>query len=314
MPHITFIHGIANKPPADELLEIWRRALAQDDGINLSTRGITSSMVYWADVLYANPAQEEASHESVGNEAIVEAGDEDLNWRSQLVGVEKDLVDRLARTLNFDAKSPGDDHFAPEASDEPGFERIPLPWFIKRRLMKVLLRDVHHYLFNEEHSPRQGVSYRVRDEIRDRLTTTLRRDSEANAGKGAHVLVSHSMGTIISYDCLKRVSNCPQIDALMTIGSPLGIDEIQDQLKPEWTRQDGYPGSKVRTRWANVYDRLDPVALDAELDNDFMQAGVQVIQDQRVTNPGNWRHSIHKYLSQDALRRILAQQLGIDWP
>ena len=28
MPHVTFIHGIANKPPADDLLRIWREALA----------------------------------------------------------------------------------------------------------------------------------------------------------------------------------------------------------------------------------------------------------------------------------------------
>jgi pimeloyl-ACP methyl ester carboxylesterase len=304
---------MANKPPADDLLEIWRRALAEDGGINLATRGITSSMVYWADVLYASPAREEDSHESVGNETIVEAGDEDLDWRSELGGNEKDFVDRLAETLNFDARSPGGDDFEPQASEGTGFERIPLPWFIKRRLMKILLRDVHHYLFNAEHSPRQGVSYRVRDEIRDRLITALRQDSEANAGKGAHLLVSHSMGTVIAYDCLKRVPDCPQIDAFMTIGSPLGIDEVQDQLKPEWTRQDGYPGGKVRAGWANVYDRLDPVAYDAGLDNDFMQGGEQVVQDQRVANQGKWRHSIHKYLSQDPLRRILAQQLGVDW-
>jgi hypothetical protein len=313
MPHITFIHGIANKPPADELLEIWRRALAQDDGINLSTKGITSSMVYWADVLYASPAQDEESHESVGNEAIVEVGDEDLHWRSELDGTEKGFVDRFAATLNFDADSPGDDNFEPEANDEPGFERIPLPWFIKRRLMKALLRDVHHYLFNEEHSPRPGANYHVQDEIRDRLLKALRRDSEANAGNGPHVLVSHSMGTVIAYDCLKRMPDCPRVDALMTIGSPLGIDEVQDQLKPEWTREDGYPSGKVGKGWANVYDRLDPVAFDAGLDNDFMQGGDQVVQDQRVTNKGKWRHSIHKYLSQDSLRTILAQQLEIDW-
>lgn len=313
MPHITCIHGMANKPPADELFEIWRRALAQDGGINLATRGITASMVYWADVMYASPAQEEDSHESVGNEAIVEEGDEDLHWRSDLDGVEKDFVDRFAATLNFDADSPGDDNFEPEANDEPGFERIPLPWCIKRRLMKALLRDVHHYLFNTEHSPRPGANYKVQDEIRDRLLKALQRDSEANAGKGPHVLVSHSMGTVIAYDCLKRLPNCPPIDALMTIGSPLGIDEVQDQLKPEWTRKEGYPSSKVGSGWANVYDRLDPVAFDAGLDSDFMQEDNQVVRDQRVTNKGKWRHSIHKYLSQDRLRRILAQQLRIDW-
>lgn len=313
MPHVTFIHGIANKPPADELIEIWRRALAQDDGINLAARGITSTMVYWADVLYANPAKEEDSHESVGDEAIVEVGDEDLNWRAELDGAEKDFVDRFAATLNFDADSPGDDNFEPEVNDDPGFERIPLPWFIKRRLMKVLLRDVHHYLFNAKYNPRPGVTYRVQDEIRDRLLQTLQRDSEANAGKGPHVLVSHSMGTVIAYDCLKRLPHCPPIDALMTIGSPLGIDEVQDQLKPEWTRKDGYPSNKVNSGWVNVYDRLDPVAFDAGLDNDFKQDGNEVVRDKRVTNTGKWRHSIHKYLSQERLRRKLAKKLEINW-
>ena len=43
MPHVTFIHGIANKPPADQLIEIWRRSLSQNDGINLGTKGIKVS-------------------------------------------------------------------------------------------------------------------------------------------------------------------------------------------------------------------------------------------------------------------------------
>lgn len=28
MPHVAFIHGIANKPPSADLLRIWREALA----------------------------------------------------------------------------------------------------------------------------------------------------------------------------------------------------------------------------------------------------------------------------------------------
>jgi hypothetical protein len=313
MPHVTFIHGIANKPPTDELLEIWRRALGDDGGINLSTKGITSTMIYWADVLYPNPAEEEDAHESVGNEAIVEPEDEDLDWRSELTGDEKTLVDNLANKLNFDAPSPKGDDFEPESTDEPGFERIPLPWFIKRRLMKALLRDAHHYLFNVEHSPRPGKTYRVQDEIRNRLIEGLKRDSEANAGKGPHVLVSHSMGTVISYDCLQRVPDCPKVDAFMTIGSPLGIDEVQDKLQPGWTRENGFPTMKVKGLWANVYDRLDPVALDARLANDFRRNGQELVLDQRQRNGGKWRHSIDKYLRQAELRTLLAQQLGVQW-
>ena len=45
MAHITFIHGIANKPAPDPLLKLWRRGLAQGRGLDLGTEGITSSMV-----------------------------------------------------------------------------------------------------------------------------------------------------------------------------------------------------------------------------------------------------------------------------
>ena len=314
MAHVTFIHGIANKPPADELIEIWRRALAQDDGINLPTNGITSSMVYWADVLYAAPAEESQSHESVGGETVAEATDDHMEWRSGLGGEEKAFVERVSKRLNFDAVSPGDDTFQPEPNDEPGFERIPLPWAIKRRLMKALLRDVHHYLFNVEHSPRPGQRYRVQDEIRSRLITTLREDAKANAGNGPHVLMSHSMGTVIAYDCLKRVLDCPKVDAFMTIGSPLGIDEVQDKLKPEWTRENGYPDNSVAGTWANVFDRLDPVAFDTKLANDFKRGGHKRVMDQSQRNGGKWRHSIDKYLGKNELRSILAQQLEVTWP
>ena len=35
MPHVTFIHGIANKPEPDALLRIWRDSLGRDEGVDL---------------------------------------------------------------------------------------------------------------------------------------------------------------------------------------------------------------------------------------------------------------------------------------
>ena len=56
MPHVTFIHGIANKPPADDLLSIWCRTLAEAaEPMSLSDIGVTSSLVYWADLMYESP-------------------------------------------------------------------------------------------------------------------------------------------------------------------------------------------------------------------------------------------------------------------
>ena len=87
-----------------------------------------------------------------------------------------------------------------------------------------------------------------------------------------HIVVSHSMGTVIAYDCLKRVADCAGVDGLITLGSPLGLDEIQDKLQPGWSADDGFPHEKVGAEWINVYDRLDPVCgFDPELANDFQK-------------------------------------------
>jgi hypothetical protein len=317
MAHVTFIHGISNKPPANELLKIWLGTLAADqlgnnDAIDLSALGITSSMVYWADVLYAESLQDRAL-ESAGdleNNAAVaqrQAEDVDMSWRGQISGEEKAVVDALAAKLSFDSLV-NDDFKPPHAEADKQLERIPLPWFVKRRLMKQFLRDVHHYLFNSQFSPRPGSEYMVQDEIRSRMIKAL---NEGAQQPGPHIVVGHSMGTVIAYDCLKRVAGCPKIDGLMTIGSPLGIDEVQDKLKPEWTREDGFPGHTLGGSWVNVYDKLDPVTgFDGDIDNDFKRGGKEVVEVINEQNWGEWRHDVTKYFSGPRLRKALLELLG----
>ena len=313
MPHITFIHGISNKPAESQLKKIWLEALAadalgNDDGIDLGTAGVTTSMIYWADVLYDKP--EEILHESVSNLEHVEdvaqkTGDPDMSWRDHIGGEEKRLVDELSRKWSFDMLV--DDDFVP-SPDSSGkqLERILLPWFVKRRLMKWLLRDVHHYLFNYRYSPGNGRSYQVQEEIRDRVVRML---TGINTDK--HIVVAHSMGTVIMYDCLLRVKECPEIDAFMTIGSPLGIDEIQDKMAPEWSRSNGFP-SKIKGQWVNVFDSLDPVVgLDGFISNDYMKNGDEVIHVIHEQNAGAWRHNITQYLSRPMLRAALTKMLDV---
>jgi hypothetical protein len=116
---------------------------------------------------------------------------------------------------------------------------------------------------------------------------------------------------VIAYDCLKRVPDCPPVDGLITIGGPLGIDEIQDMLKPEWSREDGFP-AKLRGPWVNVYDTLDPVTgFDGNIANDFRKGGNEAIEVINEQNEGMWRHSITKYLGKPKLRAAIAKQLGL---
>ena len=230
-----------------------------------------------------------------------------MSWRQGLDGEERRIVDALAAKLSFDVLND-DDFTPPESEIDRQLERIPLPWFVKRRIMKEFLRDVHHFLFNESFEPRPGERYQVQDEIRRRTVDLLK---DGSAKPGPHVVVSHSMGTVIAYDCLLRVAECPAVDGLMTIGSPLGIDEVRDKLAPEWNRENGFP-TKVKGGWINVYDSLDPVTgFNGNIANDFKRAGAEVIEVINEQNSGSWRHNISKYFNGAKLRASLGKLLGL---
>lgn len=307
MPHVTFIHGIGNKSAKDVLLDSWRRSLAKDDGIDLGAEGITSSMVYWADVMYAEPKPETDVHESA-EDGVADTDEEDidLSFREAASPEEQAWLDSIVSKYNLDADI-ADDVEPPVEDAGAQFERVPLPGWMKKRIMAAFLRDVHHYLWDESYSPRPGEEYKVQTEIRRRVQDAL---NEAAESGPPHIFVSHSMGTVIAYDNLKRVPGCPPVDGLITIGSPLGLDEIQDQLRPEWTRDDGFPENT--DRWANVYDSLDPVAgFDPVFVNDYRRAGQEAVIDINEQNWGKWRHSISKYLAGEKLRQELGSMLGI---
>jgi hypothetical protein len=306
MPHVTFIHGIANKPPKQALLENWEAELAVG-GLDLAASGVTTSMVYWADVMYPKPEPVGTNFESVDAGLGLSERDEDLAWIDDLSDEEAAFVESFRARLGLDAESPQGDEYVPampegdeDKLEQLQFEAIPLPWFIKRRLMKVLLKDVHHYLFNAKFSPRPGDVYQVQDDIRKLFVSQLQED-KANR-EGPFVVVSHSMGTVISYDCLKNVPGCPGIDAYMTVGSPLGLSEVHDNFVPKYDKNYAFPSANLNSGgWVNVYDRLDPVAFDARLANDYLDNKRYAVKDQQVHNSGAWRHSSYKYFGQQKL-------------
>jgi hypothetical protein len=120
------------------------------------------------------------------------------------------------------------------------------------------------------------------------------------------------MGTVVAYDCLKRVSDCPAVDALVTLGSPLGIDEVQDKLKPEWTRDEGFPLTLKSKVWMNFFDKLDVVSrLDPYLASDFRLASQQLVHDESQINGGIWRHDISKYLKGMIVSKAISKLIGL---
>lgn len=310
MPHVTFIHGMANKPPADDLLRLWRNALADaPTPLPLGDMGVSSSMIYWADLLYEKPDDDLSAYEGVlENSAEAVDGGGSAPPPEPRNADEAAFVAALRAKLTTlsDAELDAATQPAVPAQPQGTLERIPLPWFIKKRVMNAYLRDVHHYLFNVTFAPPGRTPVPIQDAIRKRFVAAL-----ATPVSRPHIVISHSMGTLIAYDCLERVADCAVVDGLITIGSPLGLDEIQDKLRPEWSRADGFPRAKVKGDWLNVFDRLDPVCgFDPKLANDYREGGAEAVKDIAVQNDGAWRHSISKYLRQAAFGGALRKMLG----
>lgn len=318
MTSVVFVHGLGNKPEATELLRIWQRSLGRENGIDLGAAGIDCAMVYWADVFYPSPDPDIAKYESteelaLSKEQEASAADSEVRVKDQLSSGERRFLDGLAKKydVNIAYTDASNDVVNSDNDAVDVYERIPLPSFLKERVMARFVQEAYAYIFDKESSPSEGKKYKVRAELRERFVSTLK-GIKAEKPNESIVVVSHSMGTMIAYDCLKCVPDCPSVDWLLTIGSPLGIDEIQDGFAPVWTRENGYPYEKLTQGWVNTYDPLDVVArLDPNLANDYQRAGNLVIRDIAESNWGAWRHSIRKYLQGNELRSSLRQALGI---
>ena len=127
---MTFIHGIGNKPNAEDLHRDWRVVLFDDDGLDLDALGVTSSMVYWADMLYESPVPADTGQESsqLELERIVESEAADMTWLADIPDDERDFVERLAREVGLAEVTPTTDEVAPDPiiAGSP-LELIPLP-------------------------------------------------------------------------------------------------------------------------------------------------------------------------------------------
>lgn len=312
MPHVTFIHGISNKPPVGDLLRVWRDALADaTEPLPLGDYGVTSSMVYWADLLYEKPEEDLSAYEGVleNSAEAIDGGGGALPPQPG-TAEEAAFIEGLRAKMTTLSDTEIETAAPPPVPAQPqgALERVPLPWFIKKRFLDAYLRDVHHYLFDVEYAPPGGTPVLIQQTIRPRFVDALC----APAVTRPHIVVSHSMGTVIAYDCLKRVADCAAVDGLITIGSPLGLDEIQDKLQPGWSRADGFPQEKVSGGWVNLFDRLDPVCgFDPMLANDFRKGGAAMVEDVAVQNGGAWRHAATKYLRQPSFYRALRRMLRI---
>ena len=113
------------------------------------------------------------------------------------------------------------------------------------------------------------------------------------------VVVSHSLGTIVAYNMLRREGQTRgwNVPLFVTVGSPLAVKKVKESLSPI-----GHPSCVGK--WFNAMDPDDVVAL-YPLDKHFFRIDPEIENKTNVKNESKNQHSITGYLNdKDVAKRI----------
>jgi hypothetical protein len=161
------------------------------------------------------------------------------------------------------------------------------------RLLILWLRQVRSYFTKAE----------IRQQVQARFTQAIAPDTR--------VVVAHSLGSVVAYEGLAAHPH-RNVPTLVTLGSPLGIrNVILDRLQPAPDRTaDGavrgrWPGGV--TRWTNIADRRDFVALVKKLHEVFAPELVDI----EIDN-GARMHRVDRYLTTEQTGAAVARGLLAD--
>jgi subtilisin family serine protease len=307
---VVYIHGIGNKPPASVLKCQWDHALFPSLPLH-GDLGDRTRMSYWVNrEIYPTPSPGTCSSgdrvtedlEEPASMGALAAGGDPIE--AEIAGLARNENERaVLRALAARAADMADtDNRAAKAFTAAQMQAkvLPLPPFIRRQVTRQItrrfLRDVHDFFFVPE---RRAI---MRNSLRERLL----------AGGGPFVVIGHSQGSMVAYDVLRELKKheC-DVALFVTIGSPLGLAEVQDVLTQfAGTKRLPFP-SCVET-WVNVADRLDPVAADSDLSRDFPAWKAIVNYRGFGLNPDSPRHphSGTGYLSTPQVRAHVMGSVG----
>jgi endonuclease G, mitochondrial len=114
------------------------------------------------------------------------------------------------------------------------------------------------------------------------------------------VLVCHSLGTVVGMDLLTRLPAEVEVRALVTAGSPLGMDTVHQRLLVGGPHLPDRVGS-----WLNAWCSADAVAIGCPLAARWGRRVVEVSTD----NPKDRAHDIEEYLADQRVARTIGAAL-----
>lgn len=253
---IIMIHGLASKPPAKDLHEMWSRCLIEN--VRLESAPVGRALDANPDVL---------RHAYWAN-AVPHHIEDDRGYVNKLRAQVDKVIDerrRLKRGFHVGAGAKVKAFFKSRALDVVDVFTSALT--IKDDVAEKFLREVELY------SNDQYISDAIRTPLEDELRDAWDHGCEV-------ALLSHSMGTFISYDVLWRFSHRSvpdfhryrnkRVRLFATMGSPLGDSIIRNLLFARHHQKKGkraYPTNV--DYWHNYACLGDVVSHDSTFEDDF---------------------------------------------
>jgi hypothetical protein len=223
-------------------------------------------------------------------------------WDPESESPVSDEGDEAELIREFYRETARQDAGVERGAGRPTLASLGVQEMLARLLESPTFADVAQSLFVG--NLRQAAAYlndpTVRDQVMARAATEIRADTR--------VLIGHSLGSVVAYELL-ATGRYPQVVLLLTAGSPLGIPNVVfDKLLPAPVDGKGsWPGAV--SRWVNLADRRDVVALVKKLAPLFpAPAGFPPLEDYRVDN-GHSPHDAAAYLNVDVAGRAIGEAL-----
>lgn len=300
MRRIIFVHGINNQNSTKAEIEThWATALRGALG-PLSDpwwSEVEFRTAYYADKLFAEEQSWDGGAEPV---AAMSVGARESDY----------APNELAALYLEVQQSRGITDAQVEAELRPGEmpEHKRMAAGIHKAWLKAIARTLEKVIPSagnglSERFLRQAATYLNKPGVYDTINTLVRGQVFDNmAALDRTVVVSHSLGTIVSYVLLRQMPDAPKMPLFVTLGSPLGIRIVRDRISPP------YITPPIASKWVNGSDREDFVALHPELTQATF--GKAVVVNEAVKNGYEDAHSIEKYLAQPVIALAIGQALA----
>lgn len=290
------IHGMGNKPPPEVLKQWWLDSLYEglaDSGI--PCHAFRFELVYWAHHLHPEPYDlnlDDKDDSLFLDEPYVPSpgkpAPQPSRLRRKTLGFLEKLLDRLLLkddlTVNYKS--------------------------ITDSIIRKYFEDLETY-YSSDCIGEEQKDCPARKAIRADLLALLRKFRRFDI-----LLISHSMGTIISYDVLNEDTRDVNVHTYVTMGSPLGLPVIISRFVqerraaiPEFDAVTTPPA--VQQRWYNLSDLEDRVAFNYDLGDDYgpnargVGADDKIVYNDYEVDGAPNHHKVYGYLRTKEMAAIL---------